>query len=168
MKCTFHPVARSRTRGGVAVEAALVFPILVLFLTVPLFLARYFWHYEVAQKAAHDAALFLSRVSNLEMKTLGPAGEVGAATLARTIATQELAELNPGGSIPPPSVLCEYQLNPNATSWMACNGALIPVSVKVSVVIPFSDPFFPGSTFDYGGADGLNIVADVPFRYVGH
>ncbi|MDT1837773.1 pilus assembly protein, partial [Acinetobacter baumannii] len=45
---------RRKERGSAAVEAAIVLPALILFLAVPLFLARIFWYYSVAEKAAHD------------------------------------------------------------------------------------------------------------------
>ena len=45
-----------RGRGSVAVECAIVLPILLLLISGLLFFARVFWCYTVAQKAAHDGA----------------------------------------------------------------------------------------------------------------
>jgi Flp pilus assembly protein TadG len=160
MKLSASVVRRFRERGGAAVEAAILFPILAIILAGPaIYLARFFWHYEVAQKAAHDAALFLSKATNVEMQTFGPAGEVAIATLARNVATMEMAELSPGSTPPPPSVLCEYQVTKTTTSWSSCNGLLVPLNVKVTVAFAYVDGFFD--------ADQL-IWVDVPVRYVGN
>jgi hypothetical protein len=156
---------RRAARGSVAIEAVICLMVLIIFLAVPLFLARYFWHYTVAQRAALDAALYLSKASKTDMKILGPTGEPGAAALARTIAMDEMSELNPGSPMLPPDVLCEYTVGASST-WLRCNGVLTPTSVKVSVLMPFSDPFFPDSTASVAGS-GLMIFADVQLRYVG-
>jgi Flp pilus assembly protein TadG len=157
----FRRLNRFRERGVAAVEAAIIFPILALVLAGPtIYLARYMWHYEVAQKAAHDAALFLANASNAEMQTLGASGyEVGAASLARNIALEEISELSPGETVVPPGVLCEYQINKNQTAWNTCNGILVPINVQVTVAFTYTDPFFEG---------GQLIWIPVQLRYVGN
>ena len=152
-------------KGSVAIELALCLLVSLVFLTVPLFLGRYFWHYTVAQRAAHDAALYLSKVSKVDMKTLGPSGEPGAAVLARTIVSEELAELNPGMGTLPPVVLCEYAIGAS-TTWLPCNALYTPTAVKVSILMPFTDIFFQDST-SFLGLDGITIVADVQMPFVG-
>lgn len=156
-----HPMKRFRERGVAAVEAAIIFPILALILAGPtIYLARYMWHYEVAQKAAHDAALFLAKASHIEMSTLGPSGyEVGAAALARNIALEEISELSPGNTVLPPDVLCEYQISKTQTDWGTCSGLLAPINVKVTVRFTYSDPFFEA---------GQLIWVPVQLRYVGN
>jgi hypothetical protein len=168
MKNLLRKLAQRRQAGTVAVEMAVVLPILALLLTAPLFLARYYWHYTVAQKAAHDAALYLSRVSQFDMRMSGAAPEVPAASLARSIASMELAQLNPGSEPPPPSLLCEYQLTPTLTTWNTCNGLLAPISVKANVAMMMTDPIFSNFTWFYSGEGGLLVMADVTMRYVGN
>lgn len=157
-----------RQRGAVAVEAAIVIPVLLIVMAVPLYLARFFWHYTTAQKAAHDAALYLSRVSQIEMKTIVPStGEVAAASLARQIAAMEMSELNTGNNPPNPQVLCGYPVNATTTSWAPCDGLTIPTTVKVSVRMYVTDPFFSNFTSYYAGDGGLFIWAEAPMQYVG-
>lgn len=144
-----------RERGAAAVELALIMPVVVLFLTVPLFLARYFMHYSVAEKAARDAARYLSSVPQAEMlASTTPIGEIEAAKFAKSIANTETGELNPG----PGGVLVEAQCNGSL-----CVGKAVPGTVRVLVTIQFSDPIFPAFTSDYG--DSLWIVADVTMPY---
>jgi hypothetical protein len=157
-----------RQRGAAAVELALLIPVLLVLLTAPLLLAWYFWHYTVAQKAAHDAALFLSRASLLEMRTLGPNGQVPSTLIARSIADQELAQLGLGTNVPAPSVECEYAGVPN-TSFRDCSGVETPVGVKVSIVIPLTAPILPDLIGLYAGeGDGLLVKADIRMTYVGN
>ena len=157
-----------RQRGSVAVEAVIVLPLLLITMAVPLYFARYFWIYTTAQKAAHDSALYLSSVSQIEMKTVIPStGEVAAAALARKIAATEMSELNTGSNPPNPQVLCGYPVNATTTSWAQCDGLTIPTSVKVSVRMYVTDPFFSGFTSYYAGDSGLFLWAEVPMQYVG-
>jgi hypothetical protein len=65
----------------------------------------YFYKYSAAQKAVHDAALYLSTAPKLEMTAAGPDGNPAALTLARKIIAKEMAGLSP----PDPSIVCTYQ-----------------------------------------------------------
>ena len=77
------PTPHSSQRGIAAVEMAIVLMALVAFLTMPVFFARYFWCYSVAQKAAQDAARFMSTVPLVEIKSAAMVAE--AVTVAKTI-----------------------------------------------------------------------------------
>lgn len=145
-----------RERGAAAVELALILPVVVLFLMVPLFFARYFMHYSVAQKAARDAARYLSSVPTAEMlTTTSPIGEIEAAKLAKSLGYMETAELSPG----PGGIFIEAQCD-----GLTCLGKAIPSTVRVTVTIQFSDTVFPEFTTDYS-ATPLWIVGDVSMPY---
>jgi hypothetical protein len=147
---------KTRQRGSAAIEAALILPIFVVFLTVPIYYARCFWHYTVAQKAAQDATRYLSQVSAAEMRsrTLAQA----ASNIALEIAQREIAELAPGSVIDTPIVHCDT---------VPCGYAIGKLPTTVGVYINFSmhDNIF-GVIPD--GRFGLVITADASMRYVGN
>lgn len=93
-------------RGVAAVEAALVLSFLVLFVTFPsVFWTMYFYKYSAAQKAVHDAALYLATAPKLEMTAAGPDGGPAALSVARKIIEQEMAGMSP----PSLNVICGYR-----------------------------------------------------------
>lgn len=146
----------ARQNGHVAVEAALLLLIIVYFLTYPVYYARCFWHYTVAQKAAQDAVRYLSQVSSAEMKSQGLARAAG--DLALEIARREIAELAPGSTIATPIVQCDY---------LPC-GSLIgkaPSTVRVFITFSMMDNGFGEVA---SGRYGLVITADASMRYVGN
>src|SRR4051812_38658701 len=125
-----------RQRGGVAVEMAVLLPILVMLLAFPLLLGRIFWHYSVAQKAAHDAARYLSSVPYAEMNN--PSRSQSAASLARDIVLAETAELTPGGAFPVSiGITCDDG---------PCDYG-VPTTVTVLVRVRMFDPFFGNFTW---------------------
>lgn len=143
-------------RGAAAVELALLLPILVAFLVLPYFFARFYWHYSVAEKAAQDAARYLSSISVQEMRssTLAPA----AATVASEIARAEVAELGPGHAAPTVSVLC------GPVPCGGVGGASLPQTVRVYV---WMDMFDMSGVVDTGRY-GMPIRVDSEMRYVGN
>lgn len=147
---------KTRQRGSAAVEAALILPVFVLFLTVPIYYARCFWHYTVAQKAAQDAARYLSQVSAAEMRS--PTLAQAASNIALEITQKEMAELAPGSTIPVPVVQCDY---------LPCGYAIgsLPTTVRVYINFSMYDTIF-GAISD--GRFGLVITADASMRYVGN
>lgn len=157
MNLPFPRSSPSRQRGAAAVELALIIPILLVVFSYPLFYARYFWHYTVAQKAAQDAARYLSTISRAEMKVGALAQD--AAAIASDIATTELADLSPGGSPPTVDIEC---------GTAHCNGVgsrPLPDTVRVIVTIDmFDNAFGVVDTGQYG----IPITADVVMRYVGN
>ena len=142
--------------GSAAVEFALILPVLILLIFMGLVLGRLFWHYTVAHKAAQDAARYMSTVSAQEMRERTLIAD--AVSVARAIATEELADLKPGPRPPVIDVLCN-----NAT----CNGVgarPLPGTVKVVVQIDFYDTF---GYFDLGRY-GIPIEGVSEIRYVGN
>lgn len=150
------PVSRAAQRGSAAVELALLLPVLVAFLVFPFFFARFFWHYSVAQKAAQDAARYLSTISIQEMRssTLAQA----AAALASQIATSELAELQPGRAAPNVSIYCDSVL------CLGVGAAQLPQTVRVYVSMDMVDMSGVVDT----GQWGKPIRVDAEMRYAGN
>lgn len=146
-----------RQRGSAAVELAIVLPILFFMMTVPIFFARYFWHYTVAHKAAHDAARYLSTVSVREMRNSALSATAGQ--IARGIAAEEITDLSPGEDAPIIDVFC----GPNTS----CNGysaAAMPETISVTVRMNMFDNVFGAVST---GFYGWPIVAKAEVRYVG-
>ncbi len=83
--------SRRKQNGASAVELALILPILVAMMSAPLFVAIYYWHYTAAQKAAYDAARYLSTISEAEMRR--PVLALAARDTAAAIVNAEIAEL---------------------------------------------------------------------------
>jgi uncharacterized protein (UPF0333 family) len=150
----------SHQRGVAAVEFSLVLPLFVLLLAVTLYFGRVFWHYTVAQKAAHDAVILLANATKADIVASKPdLSNIEVANLAAAVATDEIAELNPGGGPPRVEVYCDG---------LACIGSAIPAQVQVVIRMKVIDIFFGGFTDDLGGADGIWLTANVKMPYVGH
>lgn len=150
---------RRRTEtGNIAVETVLCLPILLLFLVAPLFLARAFWSYSVAQKAAHDAARFLANATQLEMVPGAGTGDAPIALLARGIADAELDDIKPALERYTISALCDGDV---------C-GLAVPQTVRVSVRLSLRDDVFSAFTTELFGEDPLLLEARVTMRYVGN
>lgn len=156
---TTRPRLRRRpANGSVAVEMAVILPILVMLLAVPLFFARVFWFYSVGQKAAHDATRYLATATQAEMRTSGGGfNEVNVAATARWIAQQELAEILPLTDGIVIGVQCDND---------PCGGA-VPASVHVSIQIGMHDAILGDLTSTYLGDTDIRLVGNVTMRYVG-
>lgn len=141
-------------RGVAAVELALILPVMVIFLGFPLFFARYFWYYTVAQKAAQDSARYLATISVQEMR-IGSLNQAALA-IASQIATTELAELNPGTAPPSVTFYC---------GGYVCSGIgarSLPDTVLVRVTMDMVDNIL--GIVDTGRY-GWPITVDVEMRY---
>lgn len=146
-----------RQRGIAAVELAIILPILVALLAVPFYFGRVFWHYTVAEKAAHDAALYLSSVPLTEMKSQTRIASV--VNVAQQIYDLEMAELNPGEFAPVPTFQC---------GTMSCAGITVPDTVRVTVQMRVFDDFLSSFTTDYKDEEGgIALTVDVTLPYVG-
>jgi hypothetical protein len=149
-----------RRQGSVAVEFAVLLPVLLLLLAAPLLFGRVFWHYTVAQKAAQDAVRFLAAANAAEIKTPGAGGtEAPVAAVARAIVQAEIAELN-GGLYPPGvDVLCDGG---------TCFGFQIPTRVAVRVTVPIYDNYLGQFTSEITGGDQILLNPVATTSYVGN
>lgn len=159
MKTLFSRRYQQAERGSVAIEAAIILPVLILFLAVPLFLARIFWYYSVAEKAAHDGARFLSQASRMEIQGSTGGLEPGVAAIARAIANAELDEIRPGLIGAASTAQCDG---------VTCDGLIVPTYVRMHVRIRVRDQVFGFITDPLFGDEGLPLTADVTMRYAGH
>lgn len=141
-------------RGIAAVEMAIILPLLILLLTIPIFFARYFWFYTASQKAASDAARYMSTVRRAELRS--PALVTHATDVARDIVSAQLSDLGLDGT-ESVEVFCD--------SGKCLGNGSIPETVRVRInIMPYTDNIFQVvSTGDYG----LTITADVEVRYAG-
>lgn len=156
MSRPFRSPAR-RFQGGVAaIEFAAILPVLLLLLAFTVFFGRVFWHYTAAQKAAHDAGRYLSSVPPIEMRT--PARVANVMLVARAIAEQEVAGLNPGPFPPVITILCDG---------LWCAGFNPPATITVGVQLAMFDETLYSVTSEILGDTPLPLTAAVTMRYVG-
>ncbi|WP_426211534.1 TadE/TadG family type IV pilus assembly protein [Massilia sp. TWP1-3-3] len=150
------PVSRRRQAGVAAIEFGIILPVLLLLLALPIFISRVLMHYSVAQKAAHDAALYLARVPAYEVWNQSMFGANVA--IAKEIATIELAELRPGMDSP-------------VYVGVSCNGFPCgpqqPKNIRVTVQMLMFDEFFSDSTWRIVGDQGVLVTAEMNVPYVG-
>jgi len=150
---------RRTQQGSVAVEMAIILPVFLVLLAAPLFLAIVFWCYSAGQKAAHDAARYLSTATQAEMRTYGGGfNEATVAATARWIAQQELEGILPFTDGIPIDIECNGSL---------CGAPAIPATVHVKVRIGLHDTLFDSITRESIGETGMELVSDVTLRYVG-
>jgi Flp pilus assembly protein TadG len=159
MRTIFVSPRRQREQGSVAIEMAFSLAILTLFLAVPLFFAQVFWYYSVAQKAAHDAARFLSTASRLEMATLGTGdSDAPVSALAKQIALAETDEIRPMLDARTIVVQCDL----TQCGWS------VPQTVRVQVRIRISDKILSVITDEFTNGQGINLTADSTMNYAGN
>lgn len=156
MNAPFRNPAVRLQRGAAAIEFAIILPVMAAMLAFSLFFGRVFWHYSVAVKVAHDVARYLSTVPVIEMRTPARAGNV--VLVARAIAEQELAGLNPGQYPPVVTVACDT---------ITCAGFGAPTTVDVTVQMAMFDNMLYGYTYAVLGDQPLVMTAAVSMRYVG-
>jgi hypothetical protein len=145
------PVARQR--GVAAIELAILLPILLIGLASLVLLAQYMWHYTVVNRAAQDAARFMSTIPRTEMNSRILAGR--ASDVATEIVRRELSDLAPEDELGDPIIDCDTD---------DCGfQAGIPHTVRVAVTFDFYDRIFQ----TYLGPRGLTITANVTMNYVG-
>jgi hypothetical protein len=159
---------RRNESGSVAIEFVAVFgTILLPLLVAALFFGRFFWHYTVAEKAAHDAARFLASASATEMQTQcsNPYYDACIVSAARALARAEISELNPGSSIPQVFVECGDK------GCLVDKKSPLPKEVNVYIRMTVEDPFLtPLSAMFTGDKSEIAIQIDATGRsyYVGN
>lgn len=151
----FH---RRAEQGSIAIETAFSLLILSVFIVIPFLLARIFWFYSVAEKAAHDGARFLSNAAQHEIVVpMGSGDEASIARLAESIAHAELDEIKPALEYFTITALCDLD---------QC-GFEVPQTVRVSVRLRIRHEMFGSIAADIFGEDPLQLEARVTMRYVG-
>jgi Flp pilus assembly protein TadG len=168
MSRTLKPTGRRYERGVIAIEAAMVLPILLLFLGLPSILfAFYFRQYTAVQKAAHDAAIYLSTAPRLEMTTAGPDGKFASLTLAKTIITKEVAGIVPDETLVDLTISCTYRVAAT-TKVNSCTPPVFKLDtntllrVDVAVNVPFVNPVTGRAV------DSMYMQTIVTVRYLGN
>lgn len=167
MRRTLDVTGRLYERGAIAVEAAIVLPILLLIIGLPSIpLAFYCRQYSAEQKAVHDAALYLSTAPRTEMITAGPDGNPAALTVAKTLMAKEMAGLVPSGTSLNPDFICLYRVaaSPVMKSCTVGNN-LDPthtlIQLGVSMRVTFVNPLTGNDT-------GNSITPYAPVSYLGN
>lgn len=151
------PAPKHRQRGVAAVEFAIILPLLIALLTFPIFFARVFMHYSVAQKAAHDAAIYLSNIPMAEMNDYERS--LDAADVAAAIAIEELAELRPGKGR---KVLIQVDCDGGPC------GNSAPDEVTIHVRMRMYDELFNHWTWEAIGVGGIPLSVQTTAKYVGN
>lgn len=137
---------RQYEEGAIAVETAIVLPILLLFFALPsIVFAFYFRQYSAAYKAAHDAAIYLSTAPTVEFTTPGQDGQFAAMTVAKNIVARELAGIVPSGVSVHPYFTCQYRvgrtLKGRECTPLAFSSDTSPlVRFDVEISLPFINP----------------------------
>lgn len=162
MKHPLTSVMPKRQEGSVAVEAALC----MTFILVPLFyfvllFGKYHWYYTAAQKAVHDAALYMATAPLSEIKGGGSVG------LAMDIMVKETSDFS-GDTTINPSILCSYRF-PNSTFsfWAPCDNLNTPIAVQAAMSLNIVHPFFKPITSAVTGNDSINLWALSQMAYAG-
>ncbi|MYM97612.1 TadE/TadG family type IV pilus assembly protein [Duganella vulcania] len=141
----------SRQRGIAAIELALILPVLLILLVFPLFFGRLFWHYSVMERAAQDAAHYLSVIPLSEIRNSARAPALAA--VAKSIVDAELAELAPGPDGIFVTIGCDTA---------QCVGFATPTNVNVIIQLRVTDIFFSNVTLMT-----MPLMVNVSYPYVG-
>ena len=150
--------SRPRQRGVAAVEFAVILPLLIFLIAVPIFFGRCLMHYTVIQKAAHDAAIYLATLPRTDLYT--QAKWVGATQLAFQIIDEETAELRPGDD---GMVFREVRCDDFVCGFVTPVPKIITVQVSVQMV----DDFLFAYTKAFVSRDGIRLNAKVTVPYLG-
>ncbi len=139
MRSRSRSAALHRQSGSVAVEAALVttFILLPLFAFI-LFFGRYFWYYTAAQKAVHDATLYLASAPLVDVRSNN------AAAFTEGIIESGLSDIDQATrSTKSLLIVCFYRIPANSRLPVSFPLRLnsTPVQVRAGLSITVSDPF---------------------------
>ncbi len=144
-----------RQKGIAAVELALMLPVLIMLLAFPIFLCRVYMHYEVAQKAAQSAAIYLATIPRDEMAQEGRALE--ALSVANQLVEAQVTELRPGtGRSILKNIFCDGS---------TC-GVGVPNEVSVHVNMTMVDDFY-GAFAAKIGSPNILLLSKINLPYLG-
>jgi hypothetical protein len=150
---------RSRWQRGVAaLEMALILPFILVLLPYPVLLGRAFWHYTMLQKAAYDAARYLSTAPAMDMKSVS-SGQNYPAELARNMVAAATADIN--SELEPVFIVVQCDGDPCGSIPLG----KLPSQIRVSVAKGIRDDWFPDITSALIG-DGLALKADIKMPYI--
>jgi hypothetical protein len=160
MKCARRQrVPRARWQRGIAaLEMALILPFILVLLPYPVLLGRAFWHYTMLQKAAYDAARYMSTAPAMDMKFLA-SGQNYPAELARNMAGAATADIN--SELEPVSIVVQCDGLPCGSNPLG----KLPSQIRVIVAQGIRDDWFPDITTALIG-DGLLLQADIKMPYI--
>jgi Flp pilus assembly protein TadG len=139
-----------RTRGSVAVETAIILPIMALLISGLVWFAQVFWYYSVLQKAAYDAARLLSTATPVEITTLGPNNMAPIAQLVHAITTERTSVTDKVKEKLLIDVQCDFS---------TC-GLAVPSTVRVAIRMTMPFPIIENNS--------LMLTSDVTMRYAGN
>lgn len=140
-----------KEQGSIAVEMAIVLPLMVMLITGLIWFAQVFLYYSVMQKAAYDAARLLSVATPVEISTLGAGSTVApVAHLVSSIIEQQTAALRHAED----GILIDVQCD-----FSSC-GIAVPSTVRVAIRARMPFPVLEQST--------VMLTADVTMRYAGN
>jgi Flp pilus assembly protein TadG len=149
-----NPTIRTASRnvqGGVAVEMAIVLPIMATLVTGLIWFAQVFWYYSVMQKAAYDGARLLSTATPIEVTTPGAGNTVAPiAQLVAAMVKERTSSTNNINAAKLIDVHCDFG---------SC-GISVPTTVRVSIQMQIPFPLLEQSN--------LVLHADVTMRYAGN
>lgn len=148
--------ATKRQAGVAAVEFAIIIPVMIALIALPLFFARVFMSYSIAQKAAHNSASYLASLPLIEMQDVNKSA--AAATLTQEIIVSTIEELAPGTQ---GAVVMQVQCNEGPC------GSGVPNDITVHVRVRMFDEFFNHFTGPFFGDEGVHLKAKVTMRYIG-
>lgn len=159
MKPSFRPLTRQSQEGSVAVEAA----VCIAFILVPLlffifFFGKFFWHYTVAQKAIHNATLYMATAPLDEVRS------GAAAKLANFIIESETADLDSKTKLAP-VLQCGYRVNSSSfyMGFRSCDQGGAPFAVQTNAFMTVPDPFYFGKT----GSGEIQLFLITTMRHAG-
>jgi len=151
MKTPTRRTATRRVQGGVAVEMAIVLPIMATLITGLIWFAQVFWYYSVMQKAAYDAARLLSTATPIEITTPGASNTAAPiAQLVSAMVVERTSVMNTIQEAKYIEVNCDFS---------TC-GLTVPSTVRVAVRMRMPFPILEQSS--------LTLTADVTMRYAGN
>jgi hypothetical protein len=163
MRLLSRPVKWRNQRGSVSIEAAVTITfVLIPLLSFVLLFGRYFWYYTIAQKAAHDASVYLAAAPVADI-TSNNAREIARKIMDDGLADIDEATRSTGGF----DVFCLFPTPyPGTVSPGFCSDGR-PAAVKAYISMKVSDPFLSPITESVMGFEALPIKAGVTLPYVG-